>query len=100
MFLITDAVTEAKEGTYQNALQATGIPCRRNTFRFVPDDVKAVENCVTKGVFHWKKPPNGVDLSGRALKGQKSFFKRGYNANIIVFDNQINTIAHTLGKLI
>ena len=104
LFLITDAVTEAKNGSYQHVF--TGD-------RYVMPDgtlsgscltmLKAVENCVTKvGISLEEALRMASTYPAELLKGRKlGLLKAGHVANVIVFDNQFKHHSTYLsGKLI
>lgn len=104
LFLITDAVTEANDGSYQHVF--TGD-------RYVMPDgtlsgscltmLKAVENCVRNvGISLEESLRMASTYPAELLKGYKlGLIKPGFEANIIVFNNEFKPHSTYLsGKLI
>lgn len=91
LFLITDAVTEAKEGVYQHIFTGEKYTMLDGTLSgSCLTMLKAVENCVTKvGIPLEESLRMASTYQAELLKGRKlGLLKAGYDANIIVFDNQ------------
>ncbi len=96
LFLITDAVTAATEGTYQH--QFTGD-------RYVMPDgtlsgscltmLKAVQNCVNHAGISLAEAVNMASLYPAQLASmtKKGKVAAGYDADLIVFDNDFKTVA-------
>lgn len=104
LFLITDAVTEANEGAYQHIFTGDRYTMPDGTLSgSCLTMLKAVENCVTKvGISLEESLRMASTYPAELLKGNKvGLFKQGYEANIIVFDNQFKHHSTYLsGKLI
>ena len=104
LFLITDAVTEANEGVYQHVFTGDRYTMPDGTLSgSCLTMLKAVENCVTKvGISLEEALRMASTYPAELLKGNKvGLFKSGYDANIIVFDNQFKHHSTYLsGKLI
>ena len=91
LFLITDAVTEAKEGGYPHVFTGDRYTMPDGTLSgSCLTMLKAVENCVTKvGISLEESLRMASTYPAELLKGRKlGLLKTGYDANIIVFDNQ------------
>ncbi|UEG53641.1 N-acetylglucosamine-6-phosphate deacetylase [Mucilaginibacter daejeonensis] len=94
LFLITDAVTEASEGTYQHQLKGD---------RYVMPDgtlsgsaltmLKAVQNCVEHVGIELVEAINMATLYPAQLAGlaNKGKVERGYDADLLIFDAGFNT---------
>ena len=104
LFLITDAVTEVKEGVFPHVF--TGD-------RFIMPDgtlsgscltmLKAIENCVKEVEISLEEALRMASTyPAELLRGKKvGLLKPGYEANIIIFDNQFkHHSTYLLGKLI
>jgi len=104
LFLITDAVTEAKQGVYQHVFTGDRYTMPDGTLSgSCLTMLKAVENCVKKvGITLEEALRMGSTYPAELLKGHKvGLFKPGYDANIIVFDNDFKQHSTYLaGKLI
>ncbi|WP_411272786.1 N-acetylglucosamine-6-phosphate deacetylase [Daejeonella sp.] len=104
LFLITDAVTEANEGIYQHVFTGEKYTMPDGTLSgSCLTMLKAVENCVTKvGITLEEALRMGSTYPAELLKGRKlGLLKVGYDANIIVFNNQFKHHSTYLsGKLI
>jgi len=91
LFLITDAVTEANKGVYQHVFTGDSYAMADGTLSGSSlTMLKAVENCVTKvGISLEESLRMASTYPAELLKGRKlGLLKAGYDANIIVFDNQ------------
>jgi N-acetylglucosamine-6-phosphate deacetylase len=104
LFLITDAVTEAKVGVYQHVFTGDRYTMPDGTLSgSCLTMLKAVENCVTKvGISLEEALRMASTYPAELLKGRTlGLLKTGYDANIIVFDNQYKHHSTYLsGKLI
>ncbi len=104
LFLITDAVTEANEGVYPHVFTGDRYTMPDGTLSgSCLTMLKAVENCVTKvGISLEEALRMAATYPAELLKGHKvGLFKPGYDADIIVFDNQFKHHSTYLsGKLI
>lgn len=104
LFLITDAVTEAKNGVYQHVFTGDRYTMPDGTLSgSCLTMLKAVENCVSKaGISLEEGLRMASTYPAELLKGNKvGLIKAGYDANIIVFDDQFKHHSTYLsGKLI
>lgn len=104
LFLITDAVTSTNEGTYQHVFTGDRYTMPDGTLSgSCLTMLKAVENCVKEvGISLEEALRMASTYPAELLKGHKvGLFKPGYDANIIVFDNQFKQHSTYLsGKLI
>ena len=104
LFLITDAVTETSEGVYQHVFKGDRYTMPDGTLSgSCLTMLKAVENCVKKvGIPLEEALRMASTYPAKLLKGNNAgVFKPGYDANIIVFDNQFKQHSTYLsGKLI
>ncbi len=104
LFLITDAVTEAKDGSYQHVFTGDRYTMPDGTLSgSCLTMLRAVENCVTKvGISLEEALRMASTYPAELLKGRKmGLLKAGYDANIIVFDNKFKHYSTYLsGELI
>ncbi len=104
LFLITDAVTATNEGAYQHVFTGDRYTMPDGTLSgSCLTMLKAIENCVTKvGISLEEALRMASTYPAELLKGHKvGLFKPGYDANIIVFDNEFKQHSTYLsGKLI
>ncbi|MES2873060.1 MAG: amidohydrolase family protein, partial [Bacteroidota bacterium] len=104
LFLITDAVTEAQDGSYQHVFTGDRYTMPDGTLSgSCLTMLKAVENCVTKvGISLEEALRMASTYPAELLKGRKmGLLKAGYDANIIVFDNKFKHYSTYLsGELI
>lgn len=104
LFLITDAVTEAKDGSYQHVFTGDRYTMPDGTLSgSCLTMLKSVENCVIKvGISLEEALRMASTYPAELLKGRKmGLLKAGYDANIIVFDNKFKHYSTYLsGELI
>jgi N-acetylglucosamine-6-phosphate deacetylase len=99
LFLITDAVTAATEGTYQHRLEGDKYVMPDGTLSGSSlSMIKAVQNCVEKVGIDLAEAVNMATLYPAQLASKKSKGRiaAGYDADLIVFNEQFKTLATVL----
>ncbi|TWR24065.1 N-acetylglucosamine-6-phosphate deacetylase [Mucilaginibacter pallidiroseus] len=99
LFLITDAVTAATEGAYQHRLEGNKYVMPDGTLSGSSlTMLKAVQNCVDQVGIELAEAVNMASLYPAQLAGKtsKGKIEAGYDADLIVFDNDYNTVATVL----
>jgi len=103
LFLITDAVTEAKEGLYQHVFKGDRYTMPDGTLSgSCLTMLKAVENCVLKVGIPLEEALRMASTYPARLMGdqKRGMLKIGYKADIIVFDqNMKHHSTYLSGKL-
>ncbi len=103
LFLITDAVTEAKEGIYQHVFKGDRYTMPDGTLSgSCLTMLKAVENCVLKVGIPLEEALRMASTYPARLMGdqKRGMLKIGYKADIIVFDqNMKHHSTYLSGKL-
>lgn len=93
LFLITDAVTAATEGTYPHILQNDRYVMPNGTLSgSALTMLKAVKNCVNKANISLPEAVNMASLYPAQLASLKTKGKveAGYDADLIIFDENLN----------
>ncbi|QHS54615.1 N-acetylglucosamine-6-phosphate deacetylase [Mucilaginibacter sp. 14171R-50] len=96
LFLITDAVTAATEGTYQHRLEGDKYVMPDGTLSGSSlTMLKAVQNCVEKVGIELAEAINMASLypAQLASKKTKGKIEAGFDADLIVFNEQYQTLA-------
>ncbi|PAW92454.1 N-acetylglucosamine-6-phosphate deacetylase [Mucilaginibacter sp. MD40] len=96
LFLITDAVTAATEGTYQHRLEGNKYVMPDGTLSGSSlTMLKAVQNCVEKVGIELAEAVNMASLYPAQLanKETKGSIREGYDADLIVFNAHYETLA-------
>lgn len=99
LFLITDAVTAANEGVYQHRLEGDKYVMPDGTLSGSSlTMLKAVQNCVEKVGIYLAEAVNMASLypAQLASKKTKGSIKAGFDADLIIFNEQYQTLATIL----
>ena len=99
LFLITDAVTSATEGAYQHRLVGDKYVMPDGTLSGSSlTMLKAVQNCVEKVGIELAEAVNMASLypAQLASKTTKGKIEAGFDADLIIFNNQFETLATVL----
>ncbi|RYU86218.1 N-acetylglucosamine-6-phosphate deacetylase [Mucilaginibacter terrigena] len=99
LFLITDAVTSATEGTYQHRLEGDKYVMPDGTLSGSSlTMLKAVQNCVNRVGIELAEAVNMASLypAKLASKPTKGKIEAGFDADLVIFNKQYQTLATIL----